>query len=101
MARLDWLGRAKEVAQIGAAIGREFSHALLTAVVRKPEAELVSALDRCPTIFSWGARRWHRWREACTFRELHSRKFCDDDGGTLLTQGPQKGPLADTPAGLK
>ena len=46
MARLDRLGPAKEVAQIGAAIGREFSHALLAAVVRKPEAELVSALDR-------------------------------------------------------
>ena len=39
MARLDRLGSAKEVAQIGAAIGREFSHALLAAVVRKPEAE--------------------------------------------------------------
>jgi predicted ATPase len=46
MARLDRLGPAKEVAQIGAAIGREFSHALLSAVVRKPEAELGSALDR-------------------------------------------------------
>ena len=34
------------MAQIGAAIGREFSHALLAAVVRKPEAELNSALDR-------------------------------------------------------
>ena len=40
MARLDRLGPAKEVAQIGAAIGREFSHALLAAVARKPEAEL-------------------------------------------------------------
>ena len=46
MARLDRLGAAKEVAQIGAAIGREFSHALLAAVVHKPEAELASALDR-------------------------------------------------------
>ena len=46
MARLDRLGPAKEVAQIGAAIGREFSHALLAAVVRQPEAELASALDR-------------------------------------------------------
>ena len=46
MARLDRLGSAKEVAQIGAAIGREFSHALLAAVVRRPEAELASALDR-------------------------------------------------------
>jgi predicted ATPase len=46
MARLERLGPAKEVAQIGAAIGREFSHALLAAVVRKPEAELASALER-------------------------------------------------------
>jgi class 3 adenylate cyclase/predicted ATPase len=46
MARLDRLGPAKEVAQIGAAIGREFSHPLLAAVVRKPEAELQTALDR-------------------------------------------------------
>jgi predicted ATPase len=46
MARLDRLGPAKEVAQIGAPIGREFSHALLAAVVRKPEPELASALDR-------------------------------------------------------
>ena len=46
MARLDRLGSAKEVAQIGAAIGREFSDALLRAVVRKPDAELGLALDR-------------------------------------------------------
>ena len=46
MARLDRLGPAKEVAQVGAAIGREFSHVLLAAVVRKPEVELGSALDR-------------------------------------------------------
>jgi predicted ATPase len=46
MARLDRLGPAKEVAQIGAAIGREFSHALMAAVVRKTGTELYSALDR-------------------------------------------------------
>jgi class 3 adenylate cyclase len=46
MARLDRLGSAKEMAQIGSVIGREFSHALLAAVARKPEAELASALDR-------------------------------------------------------
>jgi class 3 adenylate cyclase/predicted ATPase len=45
MARLDRLGVAKEVAQIGAAIGREFSHALLAGVARKSEAELREALD--------------------------------------------------------
>jgi len=46
MARLDRLGPAKAVAQIGSAIGREFSHALLASVARKPEAELGAALDR-------------------------------------------------------
>jgi class 3 adenylate cyclase/predicted ATPase len=46
MARLDRLGPAKEVAQVGAAIGREFPHALLAAVAREPEAELNAALDR-------------------------------------------------------
>jgi class 3 adenylate cyclase/predicted ATPase len=58
MARLDRLGPAKETAQIGAAIGREFSHVLLAAVARKPEAELVSALDRIITaglLFRQGA----------------------------------------------
>jgi class 3 adenylate cyclase/predicted ATPase len=46
MARLDRLGTAKEVAQIGATLGRQFSHAILAAMVSKPEAELHSALDR-------------------------------------------------------
>ena len=46
MARLDRLGPAKEVAQIGAAIGREFSHTLMAAVTHKAEGELQSALDR-------------------------------------------------------
>ena len=49
MARLDRLGPAKEVAQIGAAIGREFPHALLAAVVGKAEKEVESALDRLIT----------------------------------------------------
>jgi class 3 adenylate cyclase/predicted ATPase len=46
MARLDRLGAAKDIAQIGAAIGREFSHSVLAAVARKPETEMQSALDR-------------------------------------------------------
>ena len=45
LARLDRLGPAKEVAQVGAAIGREFSHSLLSAVVRSSAAELNSALN--------------------------------------------------------
>jgi class 3 adenylate cyclase/predicted ATPase len=46
MARLDRLGPAKDVAQVGAAIGREFPHALIASVAPQPETELRSALDR-------------------------------------------------------
>ena len=46
MARLDRMGQAKRVAQIGAAIGREFDHVLLAAVAQTPEPELRLALDR-------------------------------------------------------
>ena len=46
MARLDRLSSVRHVAQIGAAIGREFSYALLRAVSHFPEDELQAALDR-------------------------------------------------------
>jgi class 3 adenylate cyclase/predicted ATPase len=46
MARLDRLSPVRRVAQIGAAIGREFSYVLLRAVSRIPEYELQSALSR-------------------------------------------------------
>jgi class 3 adenylate cyclase/predicted ATPase len=46
LARLDRLGNAKEVAQIAAVIGQQFSHALLAAVVSYPAAELAAALMR-------------------------------------------------------
>jgi predicted ATPase len=46
MARLDRLAPVKEVAQIGACIGREFDHELLAAVVSMPDQELTAALDR-------------------------------------------------------
>ncbi len=47
MARLDRLGRdAKEIAQTGAAIGREFGYALLAPVTKLPESQLLDALHR-------------------------------------------------------
>jgi class 3 adenylate cyclase/predicted ATPase len=47
MARLDRLGPdPKEVAQVGAAIGREFSYELLYDVFKRPESELRAALDQ-------------------------------------------------------
>ena len=46
MARLDRLASVRHLAQIGAAIGREFSYALLRAVARLPDNELDAALAR-------------------------------------------------------
>jgi predicted ATPase len=46
LARLDRLATVKEIAQIGAALGREFSHGLLAAVAHRPEPELQAALDQ-------------------------------------------------------
>jgi predicted ATPase len=46
MARLDRLGSAaKEIAQIGAAVGREFSHELLAAIAPRNAMQLQNALD--------------------------------------------------------
>ncbi|UWU75466.1 AAA family ATPase [Bradyrhizobium huanghuaihaiense] len=44
LARLDRLAPAREVAQVAAAIGREFSHELLAMTAALPESELQAAL---------------------------------------------------------
>jgi class 3 adenylate cyclase/tetratricopeptide (TPR) repeat protein len=46
LARLDHLGPAREVARIGAVIGREFDYDLLRAVAGISECDLTAALDR-------------------------------------------------------
>jgi class 3 adenylate cyclase/tetratricopeptide (TPR) repeat protein len=46
MVRLDRLGAAKEVAQLGATVGREFSYQLLRAISPLDETELTKALNR-------------------------------------------------------
>jgi predicted ATPase len=59
IARLDRLGlAAKEVAQIGAVLGREFSYELIRPVARRDDAELQAALARLTEaglLFSRGA----------------------------------------------
>jgi TolB-like protein/class 3 adenylate cyclase/predicted ATPase len=49
LARLDLLASARRVAQIGAAIGRQFSYELLRAVCRFPVDDLQAALARLVT----------------------------------------------------
>ena len=46
MARLDRLAPVKELAQIGAVIGREFSHELIAAVADRPQEQLEIGLDQ-------------------------------------------------------
>ncbi len=46
MARLDRLAQVKEICQIGAAIGREFSYSLMREVVGRDEASLKNALAK-------------------------------------------------------
>jgi tetratricopeptide (TPR) repeat protein len=46
MARLDRFAPVREIAQIGAAIGREFSYELIEAVAPMPQAQLDEALAR-------------------------------------------------------
>jgi predicted ATPase len=48
-ARLDRLGRAKEVAQIGAALGRSFSHELVSAAAQMPQQQMDSGLAELVT----------------------------------------------------
>ena len=45
-ARLDRLGPVREVAQIGAVIGRDFSYSLLRALAGMEDAPLQMALER-------------------------------------------------------
>jgi class 3 adenylate cyclase len=50
MARLDRLGRAKEIVQLGATLGREFDHALLQAVSPLNEEALQQGLRQLATV---------------------------------------------------
>jgi predicted ATPase len=70
IARLDRLGPiAKEIAQIGAVIGREFSHELIQPVAQRPEPDLETALDRLTDaglLFRRGAppHAWYLFKHA-------------------------------------
>jgi predicted ATPase len=82
IARLDRLASVKDVAQIGAVIGREFPHALLAAVAALPEREFATAenlLTKALAVFeNSGARLRAAWTKADLF-SLHRAK----DNNTL------------------
>jgi hypothetical protein len=80
MARLDRVASMRLVAQIGAAIGREFSYPLMHAVARLPEDELQAALSRLVAselVFQRGkppdAVSWRDWGPPLRFRPVSAR----------------------------
>jgi len=83
MARLDRLSAVKEVAQIAACIGREFSYELITSISRFPQAVLEEALEQLAAselIFRRGAAAARRRRPIPSSmrsrRILPTRAFC-------------------------
>ena len=85
MARLDRLAPVKEVAQIGAVIGREFSYELLAAVARRTDAQLTSALDQLTEaglVFVAGRPRTLATSSSTRLcRMPHTTRFCAPGGG--------------------
>lgn len=73
LARLNRLTPVKEIAQIGAVIGREFGSESLAATAQMDEPKLRTALDeliRAELAFCRGARRWNRLRVTDVFHRI-------------------------------
>ena len=86
MARLDRLAPVKEVAQIGATIGREFSYELLATVARRTDAQLTGALDQLTEAGLVSRRRGRLPTPATSsstrsYRTPRTTPFCAPGGG--------------------
>ena len=94
MARLDRLGPAKEVAQIGAAIGREFSHALY----RRWRANRRQSLKQRSTVSSrlvcCSGKVFRRMRATCSntlwYRTLRTARCCASRGAHCMPALPKQ-----------
>jgi predicted ATPase len=86
LARLDRLAPVREVAQIGAALGREFSYELLAAVAPLDEPRLSDSLDQ---LVSSELVFRHGTPPEATYRFKHAL-VQDAAYGTLLKSRPQQ-----------
>jgi class 3 adenylate cyclase len=68
LARLDRLAPTREVAQIGAALGRSFSHELLRAVAEMPQQRIDDALAQLVTAELIGFPHVDQWLAGCLKR---------------------------------
>lgn len=86
MARLDRVGgAAKEIAQIGAAIGREFPYELTAVVAERPESELKETLGR---LVDAGVLFRHGEPPRSTFLFKHG--LLQDAAYSTLLRGPRR-----------
>ena len=86
MARLDRLGpMAKEIAQVAAAIGRDFSYQLLAAAAQRTEAEVHDALGR---LVASGLLFQRDVPPQATFLFKHS--LVQDTAYSMLLRGPRR-----------
>ena len=85
LGRLDRLASGKEIAQIGAAIGRDFPRPLLAAVARKPQAELDAALDE---LTKAELIVWRGAGESATYIFRHA--LIQDVAYSALLRGPRQ-----------
>ena len=94
MARLDRLGpAAKEIAQIGAVLGREFDYGLIEPVTQRPERELQAALDQLGDAGLLFCRGTARTPPTCSStrwcRTLPTRPCCAGGGRNCTRASPQ------------
>ena len=86
MARLDRLGSVEEVAQLGAALGREFTYERLAAVAGWRDADLQEALDQ---LVESGLLFRHGHAPECSYRFKHAL-VQDAAYGSLLKRERQQ-----------
>ena len=93
MARLDRLAPVREVAQIGAAIGREFSYPLLSAVAQQPDDRLTGGSGPA------GPRRAGVRPRRTPGRRLHLQARAGAGGGLCqpIARAPAAAPRPDRP----
>ena len=108
-ARLDRLGAAREVAQIGAVLGRGFSYALLQSVAGLDEGALQSALERLAEadilfVEGHGPQATYRFKHALIQDAAYDsllksrRQALHAEAAEILSESASPEPEADRPS---
>jgi predicted ATPase len=103
-ARLDRLGPARDVAQIGAVIGRDFSYGLLRAVANMEDASLQMALERlaeADILLVQGLPRTPIIASSTRSFRMRLMRICSKAGARYCTGALEKSCATSSPAPLR